>query len=555
MPDILIVKDSSTLIPRLGITWAERLTWLQSFAIYDLNADGSKSGPYGPSSPQFNSDPPRISPEIFESNLVDPLTGQSVGGSDESLPTVSASVRCRISGGDAAVGANNVTSTRIFDKTNVAGTGPQVEYWNGWVDASVTTAAQEKGAGSATTLRMSMLTNLIGVGLNQTGATLTPLTWFKAAAGSSGYAWKLDGSAGTASEFVANGGALSADGLTMVVPDGWRVLSDAATAITFAPGDRYAIQMEDSKAQGLRRPNVGCYQKTTLGDAVQLQATTGTKVFSADWTGASQGNGATISTPVNVWMTGLAGQKVVGTAGDSIITETGDVAVGTTTIEGDGDGCLSFANRALNAAGYSWVRTSVPGTKASVLFSYGGHAQRLLSLRFCSAIITNMGHNDRGLAWAGAAPTGFLALHRWYWAQLRAACLGGKGRVIQCTYAPRTTSTDTWATAANQTDAANALQYNQYNPWFLARQFSKADGDPDEVFDFYGALYSAQALATANAIAVLGGQAAFSLVTDKMFPANNSANGGSRDGTHPSGPLYAGVAAVMKGQLPALCGF
>ena len=485
--------------------------------------------------------------------IIDGETGLPV--LDLRKPTVSASVRCRISGGDAAVGANNVTSTRIFDKTNVAGTGPQVEYWNGWVDASVTTAAQEKGAGSATTLRMSMLTNLIGVGLNQTGATLTPLTWFKAAAGSSGYAWKLDGSAGTASEFVANGGALSADGLTMVVPDGWRVLSDAATAITFAPGDRYAIQMEDSKAQGLRRPNVGCYQKTTLGDAVQLQATTGTKVFSADWTGASQGNGATISTPVNVWMTGLAGQKVVGTAGDSIITETGDVAVGTTTIEGDGDGCLSFANRALNAAGYSWVRTSVPGTKASVLYSYGGHAQRLLSLRFCSAVITNMGHNDRGLAWAGAAPTGFLALHRWYWAQLRAACLGGKGRVIQCTYAPRTTSSDTWATAANQTDAANALQYNQYNPWFLARQFSKADGDPDEVFDFYGALYSAQALNTANAIAVLGGQAAFSLVTDKLFPANNSANGGSRDGTHPSGPLYAGVASVMKGQLPALCGF
>ena len=27
------------------------------------------------------------------------------------------------------------------------------------------------------------------------------------------------------------------------------------------------------------------------------------------------------------------------------------------------------------------------------------------------------------------------------------------------------------------------------------------------------------------------------------------------DGTHPSGPLYAGVASVLKGQLPALCGF
>ena len=31
--------------------------------------------------------------------------------------------------------------------------------------------------------------------------------------------------------------------------------------------------------------------------------------------------------------------------------------------------------------------------------------------------------------------------------------------------------------------------------------------------------------------------------------------GGSRDGTHASGPLHAGVAAVMKSRLPALCGF
>lgn len=55
MPDILIVKDSSTLIPRLGITPAERITWMESFAIYDLNADGSKSGPYGPTTSQRSS--------------------------------------------------------------------------------------------------------------------------------------------------------------------------------------------------------------------------------------------------------------------------------------------------------------------------------------------------------------------------------------------------------------------------------------------------------------------------------------------------------------------
>ena len=48
MADILIVKDGNNLIPKLGITAAERATWMKTYAIYDINADGSKSGPYGP---------------------------------------------------------------------------------------------------------------------------------------------------------------------------------------------------------------------------------------------------------------------------------------------------------------------------------------------------------------------------------------------------------------------------------------------------------------------------------------------------------------------------
>lgn len=48
MADILIVKDSSTLIPKIGITDQERIQWMGSFAIYDITADGRKVGPYGP---------------------------------------------------------------------------------------------------------------------------------------------------------------------------------------------------------------------------------------------------------------------------------------------------------------------------------------------------------------------------------------------------------------------------------------------------------------------------------------------------------------------------
>lgn len=55
MPDILIVKDGNTLVPKLGVTDAQRLDWMRTFAIYDINTDGSRSGPYGPTSAQTKS--------------------------------------------------------------------------------------------------------------------------------------------------------------------------------------------------------------------------------------------------------------------------------------------------------------------------------------------------------------------------------------------------------------------------------------------------------------------------------------------------------------------
>lgn len=55
MANILIVKDGNNLIPKLGITDYQRNEWMRTFAIYDINPDGSKSGPYGPTSAQTES--------------------------------------------------------------------------------------------------------------------------------------------------------------------------------------------------------------------------------------------------------------------------------------------------------------------------------------------------------------------------------------------------------------------------------------------------------------------------------------------------------------------
>jgi len=48
MADILVQKDANNLIPKLGITSEQRTIWAQTFTIYDINADGSKSAPIGP---------------------------------------------------------------------------------------------------------------------------------------------------------------------------------------------------------------------------------------------------------------------------------------------------------------------------------------------------------------------------------------------------------------------------------------------------------------------------------------------------------------------------
>lgn len=51
MADILVQKDANNLIPKLGITAEQRLIWARDYTIYDINADGSKSAPYGPTNP------------------------------------------------------------------------------------------------------------------------------------------------------------------------------------------------------------------------------------------------------------------------------------------------------------------------------------------------------------------------------------------------------------------------------------------------------------------------------------------------------------------------
>jgi hypothetical protein len=463
--------------------------------------------------------------------------------------TVSAAVRVRISAGDGAISSNNVNSTRIREKATVSVTGPWIEVFNGYVNAALSTSAQEVAAVDPGTYRAAFLTNLgasSGAGLVKTG-TITPLTWFGAGTCAPGFIWKLDGSAGDATSFAANGGAISGDGKTLTLPSGWYARSDAASGLTLL--GEYMIQYEDGKPTPgtSRRGNLGLGMRADLGDANKVAAGAGVLVYALDWTGATSVTGTIMATPVAVFGTNAAGVKTGATAGDSLEAETGDFATGTTTLTGDADGCLAFANRALNLGGYSWVRTCIPGTRATIEQLYGGNAIRHLMMRYATWTVTDMGHNDRGMPWLGAVGTGYHATYQWYWNSLRGAMLGGTGRVISTDLLPKTTSTDTWATTANQTDNTGGVQYASINPFFQAGVFNVSQGDCDVAYSIYTATQNAGVL----------GPLGYNDIAAQKYPCfNGTANSGSRDGTHPGyGLLYQGIAAQMATQLPTLIGY
>lgn len=461
---------------------------------------------------------------------------------------MSASVRTRLAAGVSSNASYGTWTYRVREKTNVTITNPRTDWWNGYV--SVASTPQEKGTGNIVVLRMALLTGISGTALNQSGATLTQLSYFKAAAGTPGYLYKLDGSQATAAEFVTANGALSVDGYSITVPNGWIVSSDEAVGLSISAGTSYFIQTE-TQVTGTESWPFGAVGGvgSTLGDEYFFEVSgAGTKVFAKNWTGANHAT-SSASAPIAVWGTGPRGTKVAAVSGDSIFRDSQDSVAGATAITGDANGCVGFANRALNAGGYSWVRTAIGSSSAGTAYSQGGYAIRNLMLRYSSAVITDMGTNDQNKPWAGAVGTGYLATLRWYWATQRAALKGGTGRVISTDLLPQSTSSDLFATTANQTSTCGpgTTAYDSVNPFFAAGVFDTSLGDPDAAYLANVALY-------AGAVA-----AGFTDVDAGhiKWPANGSGapSSATPDGIHGKGAVYTYIAADLAPRLPTLFGF
>jgi hypothetical protein len=360
--------------------------------------------------------------------------------------------------------------------------------------------------------------------------------------------------------FVAAGGAVSADGHTVTVPNGWRFRSDRFE-LGLAAGQQYFVQTECVAADGAAAPNPrGRHCIPALGDLNYNEpaASTADTVFSTDWSAVWNASLTSAFGPVAVLGTGAA--PVVIIDGDSIICDQARPGTGANNSDGgDVIGVKAFAKRALNAAGYAFVDVSVPGTNVgNFMAGYGLDGIRASLMQHGAAVITDHLHNDRrsGVGFAATGgwseanraawnATGLGTRYAWHNDWLRARLKPG-ARIVRCTLAPYTTSADGWTTTGGQAGRNDdAVWAADYATGVTGDQFKLADlimrrgayaglaygapGEPDAGFDLYAAL---------------GG------TPDGKWPA-----GATADGTHPGEAQQIAAAAALAPLLPLLLGF
>lgn len=460
-------------------------------------------------------------------------------------PTVvSASVRTRPAAGVGTAGANFIRTARIEDYALVPCRDPWIEYSATYVNTALTTAPHEVATTNATPVAGAFLVGLSGNGQNQSGATLTPVTWNNAAAGTAGYVGVVVGEVANqlviayknGSQFSAAGGSISGDGITLTLPGGWWARSDSAVGVQL--NGRYAYHWEGSSPQGQQYLN-SVSGRTSLAD-LGKDSTVRSGLLLKDWTSLTGvGVGTVNVSPCAVFGISDAGKRCIGIDGDSIHNDNFD-RDGSAQY-GDAFGSYGYAGRAARLAGYPFVRTAISGEAATPINTYGGWALRRQLLRFCSAILTDMGHNDRGFNWSTFQP-----VIRAHWARLRAAGINGDARIIPTTWMPQASSTDNWLTPGAQTATMGpgTMGYDSYNPFLRAGVYNRALGDPDAFYDAYARMY---ALAAANGATD---------VTDGKWPTNGTtAKLFANDATHPTQLVHTYLGADLATQLPTLLGW
>jgi hypothetical protein len=387
----------------------------------------------------------------------------------------SGSSRARINTLQSSVAASTtyVCARTYHDNVVPNATLLGVDFWNGYA-SNGGGSNPENPSGSlvgVATYRAAIVTNIVGSGLNQTGATLTKLTFFE----------MLNDAA-----FVAAGGSVSSDGFSITVPANYVFSSDPNDALTLPVGG-YFIHTEDFRANASQRP-IFTRAVSAIGDAIRSSSAQNENVNTLNWTSGALSIAA-IAGPIGVRVKAPAGVKTVVIDGDSIIAENAD-RIGLR-------GTVAFGARALLAAGYPFFNVSIPGSgMGDMINNPANYNVRRRYHPYADAVLTNHGNNDRGNSGA-ATLIGKIQSHGTFMRSLMTKTNGLK-RLVRVTLFPHTTSTDNFQTTANQSfvqsdDAVPGTQ-GTVNDWLMRRNdyagmpFVPANGDPDAAFDAYAAV-------------------------------------------------------------------
>lgn len=221
------------------------------------------------------------------------------------------------------------------------------------------------------------------------------------------------------------------------IPDGGMIWTDPFPW-TIARNTWFGIRIYRTNAVGC--PYTANVQDHALGERIEYNA------------GVDKTLSGTISaTETAPWagpcgIRGLMTRPSVTLIGDSRVAGEGDTPNGT--------GAIGEYARSLQAAGLAWQNLAIGGTGANGFLS-GSHTHRIALASLCSHMITEYGINDLLLGDA----------------QMRAdlnsinALLPAAQKKYVGTMAPRTTSSDGWATVANQTVTAQESTLLANNNW------------------------------------------------------------------------------------------
>lgn len=182
----------------------------------------------------------------------------------------------------------------------------------------------------------------------------------------------------------------------------------------------------------------------------------GANLLDKSLTGGAQGGIATDATGNTMWgPQAIFGEKAIPTTpnvlllGDSIIHGTGDT---NQTIQYYG-----WATRSCQTAGYAYFNLGKGAETIQALALHYQTTRRQWMAQYSTHIVTNGGTND----FASRTLAQIQADAIQYWQH----CAASQCYVYHCTLTPVTTSTDEWATTANQTINAQDARRTGFNDW------------------------------------------------------------------------------------------